>query len=140
MATPTPESGIRKTEGRTLEHSRIRIKELRLRTFIGFNPEEQEKLQDVVINVLIEYDALKAARSDQPDEALNYKTVTKQIIRLVEENRFLLLEKLVHDVLNCAMEHPSVERAEVEVDKPHALRFADSVSLTMSAHRNDTDG
>ncbi|MCK8516206.1 dihydroneopterin triphosphate 2'-epimerase [Methylonatrum kenyense] len=140
MASPTPESGIRKTEGRTLERSRIRIKELRLRTFIGFNPEEQQKLQDVVINVLIEYDALKAARSDQPEEALNYKTVTKQIIRLVEENRFLLLEKLVHDVLNCAMEHPSVERAEVEIDKPHALRFADSVSLTMSAHRNDTGG
>ena len=137
MATLTPESGITRTEGRTLEHSRIRIKELRLRTFIGFNPEEQEKLQDVVINVLIEYDAVKAARSDQPEEALNYKTVTKRIIRLVEENRFLLLEKLVHDVLNCAMEHPSVERAEVEVDKPHALRFADSVSLTMSAHRTD---
>ncbi len=140
MAAPTSDSGITRTEGQVLERSRIRVKALRLRTYIGFNPEEQEKLQDVVINVLIEYDALRAARSDQPEQALNYKVVTKRIIQLVESNRFLLLEKLVHDVLNCAMEHPAVERAEVEVDKPHALRFADSVSLTMSSHRSETDG
>jgi len=28
-----------------------------------------------------------------------------------------------------------VHHVEVEIDKPHALRFADSVSLTMTASR-----
>ncbi|WP_018719190.1 dihydroneopterin triphosphate 2'-epimerase [Arhodomonas aquaeolei] len=119
------------------ELSRIRIKDLRLRTFIGFNTEEQEKRQDVVVNVTIDYDALPAARSDDVDHALDYKGITKRIIAHVEDNRFLLLEKLVSDILDIAMAPPEVRRAEVEVDKPHALRFSDSVSLAMAAHRDD---
>ncbi|MFO7857728.1 MAG: dihydroneopterin triphosphate 2'-epimerase [Ectothiorhodospiraceae bacterium] len=123
----------------TVDSSRIRIKNLRLRTFVGFNDEEQRKRQDVVINIRIDYDALRAAASDNPDHALNYRTITKEIIELVEDNRFLLLEKLVHDVVKLVLAHPAVDRVEVEVDKPHALRFADSVSLTMAAHRREVE-
>jgi len=123
----------------TVDSSRIRIKNLRLRTFVGFNEEEQRKRQDVVINIRIDYDALRAAASDNPDHALNYRTITKEIIELVEDNRFLLLEKLVHDVVKLVLAHPAVDHVEVEVDKPHALRFADSVSLTMAAHRREMD-
>ncbi|GLS84224.1 dihydroneopterin triphosphate 2'-epimerase [Paraferrimonas haliotis] len=110
----------------------IRIKNLRLRTYIGINPDEVKNKQDVVINVVIEYCADNARESDNMDDALNYRTITKKIIPLVEDNRFYLLEKLTADVLAIASEHPWVERASVEIDKPHALRFADSVSLQLS--------
>ena len=69
------------------------------------------------------------------ENALNYKTVTKAIIRLVEHNRFYLLEKLTSDILALAADHPWVSWAEVEVDKPHALRFSDSVSLSISCSK-----
>ncbi len=114
----------------------ITISNLRLRTFIGFNPEEREKLQDVVFNIQIRYEATDAALTkDTVDDALNYKTVTKRIITLVEQGHFLLLEKLVTDVLGICYDHPSVTYASVTADKPHALRFADSVSLTLEYHR-----
>jgi D-erythro-7,8-dihydroneopterin triphosphate epimerase len=129
MATPT----LPATE---FELSRIRIKDLRLRTYVGFNDEEQRKRQDVVINIRIDYDAAAAARDDSVDKALDYKAITKAVISLVEDNRFLLLEKLVHDVLDQVLAYPAVQRAEVEVDKPHALRFTESVSLTMSGARD----
>lgn len=115
--------------------SRIRVKDLRLRAYIGLNEDEQEKLQDVVVNLRIDYDALEAARSDQVERALDYKGVTKAIIALVDGQRFLLLERLVHQVLETVMAYPEVRDAEVEIDKPHALRFADSVSLSMAARR-----
>lgn len=113
----------------------IRIKNLRLRTFIGFNDEELEKRQDVVINVRFDYAADKAADTDEVEYAVNYRTVTKQIIALVEDGQFMLLEKLASAVLELVMENEFVRKAEVEVDKPHALRFADSVSVSMSASR-----
>ena len=37
------------------------------------------------------------------------------------------------DVLSICDDHPDVEHARVTVDKPHALRFADSVSLTVES-------
>ncbi len=49
----------------------------------------------------------------------------------VENGQFLLLEKLVGDVLCICSEYSSVHHARVTIDKPHALRFADSVSLTL---------
>jgi len=112
----------------------IRITNLRLRTYIGFNPEEQEKRQDVVVNIEIHYPAENATQTDEVDDALNYKTISKAVISLVENGRFLLLEKLVAEILALCSDHPWVTFASVTVDKPHALRFADSVSLTLE-HR-----
>jgi len=114
----------------------IKISNLRLRTFIGFNPEEMEKKQDVVINIAIRYRLDEAVLEDRVEDALNYKTITKQVIALVEDGRFLLLEKLVADILDTCSGHPSVAHAAVTVDKPHALRFADSVSLTLEYDAN----
>lgn len=110
----------------------IRIKNLRLRTYIGFNEEEMKNTQDVVINVEIHYPASQASLSDNVADALNYRTITKAIIAHVENNRFLLLERLTKDILDIASSHEWVTFASVEVDKPHALRYADSVSLTLS--------
>jgi D-erythro-7,8-dihydroneopterin triphosphate epimerase len=110
----------------------INITNLRLRTYIGFNQEEREKKQDVVVNIEIHYPADIACETDQVEQALNYKTITKSVIELVETGHFLLLEKLVADILSICHSHPSVTFAKVSVDKPHALRFADSVSLTLS--------
>ena len=115
----------------TAQFATINIRNLRLRTYIGFNPEEMEKQQDVVINIQIRYAITDEVLLDKVEGALNYKTVTKNVISHVEQGRFLLLEKLVADILAISCEHPSVRQAQVTVDKPHALRFADSVSLTL---------
>ncbi len=117
----------------------INITNLRLRTFIGFNPDERTKKQDVVLNIQISYSISDAALEDSVEDALNYKTITKKIIRYVEDGQFLLLERLVADVLGICSEHESVLQARVTIDKPHALRFADSVSLSLdyTADRNN---
>ncbi|AXY40845.1 dihydroneopterin triphosphate 2'-epimerase [Halomonas sp. JS92-SW72] len=114
----------------------IRIKNLRLRTYIGIKEEEIQNRQDVVINAVIRYHADKAVAFNHIEQALNYRTITKQVIAHVEGNRFLLLERMTREVLDLVMAHEQVLTAQVEIDKPHALRFADSVSITLSASRD----
>ena len=115
--------------------ARIRIKNLRLRTYIGIKEEEINNRQDVVINATILYPADNAVEINQIEHALNYRTITKAIISHVESNRFALLERLTQEVLDIVMDNEQVRYAEVEVDKPHALRFSESVSITLSAAR-----
>jgi D-erythro-7,8-dihydroneopterin triphosphate epimerase len=115
----------------------INVTNLRLRTYIGFNAEEKVKQQDVVINMEIRYRLPEEALQDHVEDALNYKTITKRVIQHVEEGRFLLLEKLVGDVLAICSDHPAVVWSRVTIDKPHALRFADSVSLSLE-YRTET--
>jgi len=109
----------------------IRIHNLRLRTLIGFNPDERVKKQDIVINAEVTYALNDGVFDDRVEQALDYKTITKAIINHVDDGQFLLLEKLVADVLAICSADPSVQHASVTIEKPHALRFADSVSLTL---------
>ena len=115
--------------------AQIEVSNLRLRTYIGFNPDEKTKQQDVIINASIHYQPGRALHSDNEADALDYKQITKRMIQHVEQGRFHLLEKLVSDLLTIATESERVTFAQVRVDKPHALRFADSVSVTLSADR-----
>ncbi|NWL81007.1 dihydroneopterin triphosphate 2'-epimerase [Pseudomonas taiwanensis] len=115
--------------------ARIRVKDLRLRTYIGIKEEEILNRQDVLINLCIHYLASEAVQGTEIEQALNYRTITKAIIRHVEENRFALLERLTQEILDLVMSEPRVRYAEVEVDKLHALRFAESVSITLACER-----
>ena len=107
----------------------IRIKDLRLRTTIGINDWEQEHQQDVVINAGIVFDGRAAAESDEISDTVDYKSITKAIIAQVEGSSWNLLEKLAARLLETVLADPKVESAWIEVGKPHALRFADSVSV-----------
>ncbi len=116
--------------------AKIRIKNLLIRTYIGFNPDELVNKQDVIINIEIETDIPDyAMEADEPRDIFDYKTITKKIIALVQEGRFKLLEVLTKSILDLILADEKVKRARVEVDKPHALRFAESVSLEMEANR-----
>lgn len=86
--------------------ARIRVKDLRLRTFIGIKEEEILNKQDVLINLTILYPAADAVEVNDIEHALNYRTITKAIIRHVEENRFALLERMTQEILDLADGEP----------------------------------
>lgn len=68
---------------------------------------------------------------DKVDEALNYNTIIKRVIDHVENGRFLLLEKLVADVRTMCSDDARTGYARVRIDKPHALRLADSEAVAL---------
>jgi D-erythro-7,8-dihydroneopterin triphosphate epimerase len=113
----------------------IRIKNLLVKTIIGFNPEERVNRQDVIINLEIKVDVSGAVLTDHEDGIYNYKSITKAIIAFVSESKYRLLEKLTYEVLQLIMKDERVLWAKVEIDKPHALRFSDSVSVVLEAKR-----
>ncbi|MEJ2208075.1 MAG: dihydroneopterin aldolase [Anaerolineae bacterium] len=96
----------------------IQIKDLLLRTIIGINPEEREKRQDVLINLTLWADTRPAGTSDDVVDAVNYKTITKQVIALVENSEFYLVEKMAAEIAALCLADPRVERVTVRVEKP----------------------
>lgn len=112
--------------------AKIEITNLKLRTIIGINNWERKVKQNVIINISLEYNAAKAITADDIEDTVDYKKLTKEIIKRVESSRFYLLEKLTAMILKTVMDSPRVEKAAVRVDKPRALRFADSVSCELT--------
>ncbi len=113
----------------------VHIKNLRLRAIIGVNDWERDHPQDVTVNVKMEFDATKAAASDDLNDTIDYQAAKHRIMDEVENSNYFLIERLAAKILDVVMADPKVLRATVEVDKPHALRFAESVSVTCSAQR-----
>jgi D-erythro-7,8-dihydroneopterin triphosphate epimerase len=113
----------------------ITIKNLRLRTIIGIYEHERKNRQDIILNITIDFDDTEAARTDDVADTVDYKTIKKQIIALVEKSSYNLIEKLVAEVASLIMQDEKVESTTVEIDKPHALRFADSVSIKKTVNR-----
>jgi D-erythro-7,8-dihydroneopterin triphosphate epimerase len=113
----------------------IRIKNLTLKTIVGVNAWERQEAQDVVINVEMEFDGARAGETDSLGDTIDYKKTKQKILGHAGASRCLLLESLAQGVLKIVLEDPRVIRACVEVDKPKALRFADSVSVVCSADR-----
>ena len=113
----------------------IRIKNLRLRTIIGIQKWERDEKQDVIINIEFDYNSLRAVKSDKITDAIEYKALTKTIITRVESSNFYLIEKLTKTILDIVLKQKGAKRAVVRVDKPFALRFADSVSCELSSEK-----
>jgi FolB domain-containing protein len=116
-------------------HATIRITNLKLDAIIGCNDWERHTPQQVVINIAMDFDASKAIATDTLDATVDYRAMKKRIIASVTSSSFNLLETLTSHVLTLIMNEPLVVRATVSIDKPKALRFADSVSVTLSTER-----
>jgi len=116
---------------------KIRIEDLHLRTIVGINEEERRNRQDVLINVELLADTRPAGASDDIEDAVNYRTIAKRIIALVEGSQFFLVEKMAAEIAAICLADPRVEAATVRVEKPGALRFARSVGVEIYRSRED---
>jgi FolB domain-containing protein len=110
---------------------KILIKDLRLRCIIGINEFERREKQDVTINVVIWSNLTEAAKTDDIRKTVDYKEITKGIIKLVEGSEFCLVETLAEKIAESCLEHARVKKVRVTVEKPGALRFARSVGVSI---------
>jgi FolB domain-containing protein len=119
---------------------RIFIEGLLVRGIVGIKPDERENPQDIVIDVTMGVDTRAAASSDDIADAVNYRSVTKAIIAHVEGGEPMLVERLAAEIADlCLRFDERVTEVEVELHKPGALRFAESVGIVIRRTREDLD-
>ncbi len=122
-----------------MPQDRIIISDLLVRGILGVNPWERHTPRDILINLELVTDVRAAGTSDDIADAVNYRTVAKRVIALVEESSRLTVEALATDVARACLEEPQVVRVRVRVDKPGAIRFSRSVAVEIERSREDLD-
>lgn len=115
----------------------IHIRDLLLRAIIGINEDERLNRQDVLINMTLYADTRAAAETDRIEDAVNYRSVTKRVIEFVEHSRCFLVERLVAEIAEICLEDRRVQRVDVSVEKPSALRFARSVGISITREQGE---
>ncbi|MEE9513026.1 MAG: dihydroneopterin aldolase [Anaerolineales bacterium] len=122
-----------------MNEDRIIIKDLLLRGIIGINDWEREKRQDILINITLSCDLRAPGESDKIEDAINYRTLTKKIIEHVEGSARYTVEALAADIAKLCLGAEGVQRAQVRIEKPGALRFAKSVGVEIERSLSDFD-
>jgi FolB domain-containing protein len=113
----------------------ILVKDLLVRGVIGITERERERPQDILVNLIIFTDTLRAAESDHIDDCVDYSKIAKKIVAHVEKNQRYTVEALAADVAALCLEEKGVEGVRVRVEKPGAVRFARSVGVEIERNK-----
>lgn len=116
---------------------RIHIKDLLLRCIVGVFPEERKNKQDVIINIVLHADLSLPCRTDRFEDTVDYKTIKKSIIAEIEPSAYFLVERLAERIAQICLLNERVQKVNVMVEKPGALRFSRSVGVEITRFRSD---
>ncbi len=115
----------------------VMIRDLSIQGILGINPEERTTKQEILVNAMLWVDTRRAGVTDDIEDAVNYRTIAKKMIAHIEQGEPMLVERLVQELADICLADSRVERVEISVEKPGALRFARSVGINITRPRVD---
>ncbi len=107
----------------------IYLKALKIDTVIGIFDWERQIKQTVVLDLEMATDIRKAASTDQIEDTLDYKAVSKRLIDFVQNSEFQLVETLAERITEIVLTEFSVPWVRLQLDKSGAIRGAQGVGV-----------
>ena len=108
---------------------KIFITALRAETIIGIYDWEKATRQRVTVDLELDTDIRRAAQTDDIADTLNYKSISKRLVRYIEDSRYELVETLAEKLAKLLVDEFAVSRVALTLHKPGALSDADDVGL-----------
>lgn len=117
------------------EQDIIFLENLEVECIIGIFDWEREQRQTVRIDLEMYTDIRKAASTDSIEDALNYKSVAKAIIKMVENSQYNLVETMAEEIAKICTEQFQIPRIKLRVSKPGAIRGSKDVGIMIQRSR-----
>ncbi len=116
---------------------KVIIKDLLARGIIGVNDWEREKAQNILINITAFTDTRRAAETDKLADCLDYRALAKKVQAHAESVSRFTVEALANDLAKLCLQEKGVQKVIVRVEKPGAVRFANSVGVEVERSRDE---
>ena len=108
---------------------KVFVKNLIARGIIGINDWERVKPQEIRINLTAYTDISQAGATDDIQYSVNYRTLAKKVQHHAETAAKLTVEALAEEIAVLCLEDELISKIVVQVEKPGAVRFAESVGV-----------
>ena len=115
---------------------RVFVENLTVETVIGIFDWEREIRPAVSLDLEMEFDIRKAAQTDSIDDTLDYKAVSKRLIRFIEQSEFQLVETLAEKCAAIVLSEFPVKRLRLKLSKPGAVRGSSAVGVIIERSGN----
>jgi|TARA_B110000240_G_C13493247_1_gene450598 dihydroneopterin aldolase len=107
------------------------IRDLSMDAVIGVFGWERQVQQKITINLEMATDISKAAKTDDLEYTLDYKSISQRIRTLVDENQPKLVETLIELIAKTVMQEFNIPWLRISIAKPGAVRGSEAVGVTI---------
>lgn len=104
---------------------------LKIECIIGIWEWERRVKQNIILDLDMAADIRRAAASDQIEDTLNYKAVSKRLMEFVGNSQFQLVETLAEKVAEILLSEFKLQWTRVRVNKKGAVRGASDVGVVI---------
>jgi FolB domain-containing protein len=114
---------------------KVFIKNLRAHGIIGIHPHEREIPQEILINVTVYTDTIRAAKTDDIADCIDYDALAKKLISHAESAARRTVEALANDLAEVCLRDQRIEKVILRAEKPDAVSSAKSVGVEVERIR-----
>ena len=118
----------------------IFIKDFINQEIIGIHEHEKTKKQKIKFNIVV--DVNQNAVPDEKDikSIVDYEKITNKLENLVKNKKYNFLESLAEDSFKEIFEDKRINSIKINIEKPDAIKNADSVGVEVLKNRSDYEG
>ena len=116
------------------------IKDFIIQEIIGIHEHEKIKKQKIKFNIVIDVDQNTVPDEKDIKSIVDYEKITNKLENLAKSKKYNFLESLAEDSFNEIFEDKRISAVTIKIEKPDAIKNAESVGVEVFKNRNGYEG
>ena len=116
------------------------IKDFIVQEIIGIHEHEKTEKQKIKFNIVVTVNQNTVPDEKDIKSIVDYEKITNKLEKLVKNKKYNFLESLAEDSFKEIFEDKRINSVEIKIEKPDAIKNADSVGVEVLKSRNDYEG
>ena len=116
------------------------IKDFIIQEIIGIHEHEKTEKQKIKFNIVVDVNQNTVPDEKDIKSIVDYEKITNKLENLVKNKKYNFLESLAEDSFKEIFEDKRINSVKIKIEKPDAIKNADSVGVEVFKNRNDYEG
>ena len=116
------------------------IKDFIVHEIIGIHDHEKIKKQKIKFNIVIDVNQNTIPNEKDIRSIIDYEKIITKIEKITQSKRYNFLESLAENSFKEIFEDKRINSVKIKIEKPDAIKNADSVGVEVFKSRSDYEG
>jgi len=116
------------------------IKDFIIQEIIGIHKHEKTKKQKIKFNIVVNVNQNTVPDEKDIKSIVDYEKITNKLENSVKNKKYNFLESLAEDSFKEIFEDKRINSVKIKIEKPDAIKNADSVGVEVLKNRSDYEG
>ena len=116
------------------------IKDFIVQEIIGIHEHEKTEKQKIKFNIVVNVNQNTVPDEKDIKSIVDYEKITNKLENLVKNKKYNFLESLAEDSFKEIFEDKRINSVKIKIEKPDAVKNADSVGVEVLKNRSDYEG